>query len=148
MGMTTKEESLDWNRNVIAEFRGNGGVVSQPPFPVLLLTTVGGRSGRRRTTPLAYGVDGGRVFVVGSSAGAATDPAWLRNLQADPSVTVEMGTGSYQARAVLVNGAERDRLYASISARIGLLREYERATDRLFPVVVLDGVPAPDHAPK
>src|SRR5829696_6193235 len=101
------EEFLAYNQGVIDEFRANNGVVTQPPFPILLLTTTGARTGRRVTVPLGYAVDDdGRVFVVGSKAGADRHPAWFHNLRADPSVTVELGDGSYQARAVVTAGEE------------------------------------------
>lgn len=135
------EEFLAYNQGVISEFRANRGVVSQPPFPILLLTTTGARSGRPATVPLGFAVDDtGRVFVMASKAGAPRHPAWFHNLKANPSVTVELGDRSFQARAVVTEGEERDRLYAMISDGAS---EYEKNTDRVFPVIVLDGVPAP-----
>ena len=136
------EEFLAYNQGVISEFRANHGVVSQPPFPILLLSTTGARTGRRATVPLGFGVDDkGRVFVVASKAGAPRHPAWFHNLRANPSVTVELGDGTFQARAVVTEAEERDRLYAIITG--GALSEYEKNTDRVFPVIVLEGVPAP-----
>lgn len=73
--MPTYEDLLTWNKTVIAEFGANGAVVSQPDFPILLLTTTGARTGRRRTAPVAYGVDDGRVFIVASNAGAPANTA-------------------------------------------------------------------------
>jgi deazaflavin-dependent oxidoreductase (nitroreductase family) len=135
------EEFLAYNQGVISEFRANHGVVSQPPFPVLLLTTTGARTGRQTTVPLGFTVDGsGRVFVMGSKAGAPKHPAWFHNLQANPSVTVELGDESFRARAVVTAGEERDRLYRLVSE---LGSEYAKNTDRVFPIVVLEGVPAP-----
>ena len=135
------EEFLAYNRGVIDEFRANHGVVSQPPFPVLLLTTTGARTGRRTTVPLGFAVDDdGRVFVVASKAGGPRHPAWFHNLRVNASVTVELGEGSFQAQAVETTGEERDRLYRRVA---GEGNEYEKKTDRVFPVVVLDGVPAP-----
>jgi deazaflavin-dependent oxidoreductase (nitroreductase family) len=138
--LPTDEEFLAYNQSVITEFRANNGVVTQPPFPILLLTTTGARTGRTTTVPLGFGVDDGRVFVVASKAGAPKHPAWFHNLRANPSVTVELGDRSYQARAVVAAGPERDRLYATLSGP----SIYEENTDRVFPVVVLEGVPAPN----
>ena len=99
------EEFLAYNRDIIKEFRANGGVVSQPPFPILLLTTTGARTGRPATVPLGFAVDdGGRVFVMASKAGAPRHPAWFHNLRANPSVTVELGDRSFQAQAVVTEG--------------------------------------------
>ena len=134
------QEFLAYNQGVISEFRANHGVVSQPPFPILLLTTTGARTGRSATVPLGFAVDdNGRVFVMASKAGAPKHPAWFHNLKANPSVTVELGERSFQAQAVETEGEERDRLYGMISDGAS---EYEKNTDRVFPVVVLEGVPA------
>ena len=84
-------------------------------------------------------MDGGPVFVVASKAGAPKHPAWFHNLRAHPSVTVELGGQSFAARAVVTAGEERDRLYALVSGG-----DYEKNTERVFPVIVLEGVPAPD----
>jgi deazaflavin-dependent oxidoreductase (nitroreductase family) len=137
----TDEEFRAYNHGVIEEFRANQGVVTVPLFPILLLTTIGARTGRPHTVPLGFGVDDdGRVFVVGSKAGAPRHPTWFHNLRADPSVTVELGDGSYRARAVVTEGEERNRLFGMVS---GGLSRYEDNTDRIFPVIVLEGVPAP-----
>lgn len=135
------EEFIAYNRGVIEEFRANHGAVTVPPFPILLLTTTGSRTGRPHTVPLAFGVDDrGRVYVVGSKAGAPKHPTWFHNLRANPSVTVELGGSSHEARAVVAEGDERDRLYDMISDGPS---EYETNTNRVFPVIVLEGVPAP-----
>src|SRR3954470_14287717 len=95
------EEFLAYNQGIIQEFRANHGVVSQPPFPILLLTTTGARSGRRTTVPLGFAVDDdGRVFVVASKAGAPRHPAWFHNVAAHPAVTVELGDQCFQAEAI------------------------------------------------
>jgi deazaflavin-dependent oxidoreductase (nitroreductase family) len=135
------EEFLAYNQGVISEFRANHGVVSQPPFPILLLTTTGARTGCPATVPLGFAVDdSGRVFVVASKAGAPTHPAWFHNLRANPTVTVELGDQTFRARALVTAGEERDRLYRTVS---GIGSAYEKNTDRVFPVIVLEGVPAP-----
>jgi deazaflavin-dependent oxidoreductase (nitroreductase family) len=109
----------------------------------MLLTTTGARTGKRTTTPVGFGVDGERVYVAGSKGGGPSHPSWFHNLRANPSVTVELGRQSYQARAVIAEGAERDRLYGLIAAQVPAFAEYEKGTDRTFPVVVLEGVPVP-----
>ncbi len=140
--MLTDEEFLTNNRRVVAEYRATGGRQQNPPFPVLLLTTTGARSGLARTSPLGYQVDGDTVYVIGSRAGTPRDPSWYRNLLAHPAVTVELGEGTYEAEAVVAEGAERDRLYAA-AAHNPLYAEFEQTAGRVFPVVVLKGVPAP-----
>jgi deazaflavin-dependent oxidoreductase (nitroreductase family) len=134
---------LTYNQNVIREFRANGGVVTEPDFPIVLLTTTGARTGRRTTTPLAYTIDGERIFVVASNAGAPTDPAWLHNVRANPSVMVELGSDVYEARAIVAEGEERDRLYSIKSQQGPALRVLQQRTTRLIPFVLLEGVLAP-----
>jgi deazaflavin-dependent oxidoreductase (nitroreductase family) len=132
------EEFLAYNQGVISEFRANHGVVRQPPFPILLLTTTGAKTGRPATVPLGFGIDdNGQVFVVASKAGAPKHPAWFHNLRANPSVTVELGDSSFQAKAIVTAGEERDRLYSKVSDGTS---QYENNTDRIFPVIVLEGV--------
>ena len=80
-----------FNESVIREFRASGGVVGGEfaGMSLLLLTTIDARSGRPRTTPLAYHRRGHRYLVIASNGGAARHPSWFRNLERDPNVTVE-----------------------------------------------------------
>ena len=129
----------DFNRALIAEFRANGGRTAGPfaDAPLLLLTTTGARSGRTHTTPLVYGTDGDEIFVIASKGGAPTHPAWFHNLVANPTVQVEVGTDTYAASAVVVEGDERDRLYVKQATERPAFAEYQERTDRLIPVVRL-----------
>jgi deazaflavin-dependent oxidoreductase (nitroreductase family) len=138
------EEFLAYNQDIISDFRAHGGAVSQPPFPILLLTTTGARTGRPTTVPLGFAVDHQqRVFVVASKAGAPRHPAWFHNLRANPDVTVELGDRTFSARAVITVDEERDRLYGLVAGG-----DYEKNTERVFPVIVLEGVPAPAGSPR
>ena len=132
----------DFNRQIIEEFRANAGKVGGgfAGAPMVLLTTTGAKTGNRHTTPVVHGTDGDRIFVVASKAGAPRHPAWFHNLRVNPSVTVELGERTFEAQAVVTTGEERDRLYRRVA---GEGNEYEKNTDRVFPVVVLNGVPAP-----
>jgi deazaflavin-dependent oxidoreductase (nitroreductase family) len=129
----------DWNAKIIEEFRANEGRVggSFKGAPMLLLTTTGRRTGVRRTNPMMYLKDGDRLLVFASKGGAPTHPDWYHNLVADPQVTVEVGTESYQAHATALHGDERDRLYAEQSRRYPGFAEYQRNTSRVIPVVAL-----------
>lgn len=104
----------DWNRQTIEEFRANKGKVGGmwEGKPLLLLTTTGAKSGKRRTTPTMYLRDGDRLLIFASKGGAPTHPAWYHNLVAHPQVTVEVGSETYKATATVLKGEERDRLYA------------------------------------
>jgi deazaflavin-dependent oxidoreductase (nitroreductase family) len=132
---------LEYNQKIIEEFRANGGKVdSLGGMPVLLLTTVGSRTGRRRTSPVAYVTDGDRVMVVASNGGRDAHPSWYLNLLAEPKVTVERGTETYEAVAVPALGEEHDRLFAYVSGVNPAYAEYQAAVSRTMPVVVLEPV--------
>ncbi|MQY02384.1 nitroreductase/quinone reductase family protein [Actinomadura macrotermitis] len=135
----------DWNAQVIEEFRKNGGKVGGmfEGADLLLLTTTGAKSGGRHTTPLGYLEDGGRVLVFASNAGGPKNPAWYHNVLADPRVTVEIGTRSYEALAVPLQGEERDEMYALQGKLVPAYADYQRQTDRVIPVVALTPAAAP-----
>jgi len=131
----------DFTDALVADFRANGGKVTSGPFlgrNLLLLTTIGARSGEARLAPLAYTRDGDAIVIVASKAGAPTHPAWYVNLLANPVVRVELGDETFQARASVVEGGERDRLYAAHAAEHPAFHEYPKRTTRRIPVVRLD----------
>ncbi|MGO8872005.1 MAG: nitroreductase family deazaflavin-dependent oxidoreductase, partial [Acidimicrobiales bacterium] len=106
--------------------------------PVLLLTTTGARSGQQRVNPMMYLAEGERLFVFASKAGAPTNPDWFHNLVAHPEVTVEVGSDSFGATAMVLEGDERDRVFAEQARRYPGFAEYQQQTDRVIPVVALD----------
>ena len=113
-----RSDPTGFNESVIDEFRANGGVVGGElaGMPLLLLTTIDTRSGQPRTTPLAYHRRGGRYLVIASNGGAVRDPAWFRNLEQDPDVTVEVGVRTFAATATILEASERDAVFAMIVA--------------------------------
>jgi len=126
---------------LITDFRANGGHVTSGPFvgrPVLLLTTTGAKSGQPRLAPVVYSRDGDTYVIVASKGGAPTHPAWYHNLLANPVVTVEVGGETFEARARVTDGPERDRLFAERAATNPNFAEYQRRTTRVIPVVVLE----------
>lgn len=135
----------DFNQQVIAEFRANTGVVGGPfeGQQMVLLTTTGRRTGQQRTTPLVYSVDDGRYVIAASNGGGDTDPLWFLNLEAEPTAKIEVGDKSMTARAAVASPSERDRLYAAHAELMPGFLEYEKATDRTIPVVLLEPL-APD----
>ena len=129
----------DYNRQVIEEFRTNGGKVSGPfeHTPLLLLTTTGAKSGERRITPMEYIPDGDRLLVFASKGGAPTHPDWYHNLEAHPEVTVEVGTETFDAIAVVTEDSERDRLWTKAVEWYPFLAETQAKTTRQIPVIAL-----------
>ncbi len=130
-----------YNESLIADVRANAGQATSGPFvgrQVALLTTIGARSGQRRTSPVTYSRDGERAIVVASDGGSDMHPAWYVNLAANPIVTVEIGGETYKARAHAAQGAERDRLYAQHATVHPSFNEYVTKTSRVIPVLVLE----------
>ncbi len=129
----------DFNTQVIEEFRANAGKVAGPfeGAAMVLLTTTGAKSGKPRTTPLVYLPHGDRVIIFASKAGAPTNPDWYHNLVAHPTVTVEIGTDTYEATAVEITGEERNRLFAAMVAVMPGFKGYEESTTRVIPVIEL-----------
>lgn len=130
---------VDFNTQVINEFRENGGRVGGmlAGMPVLLLHHTGAQSGKEYVNPLAYLEDDGRYAIFASAAGAPKHPGWFHNLKAHPDVSIEVGTQTFEVHAQEATGEERDRLYRIQSERVPRFSEYEQKTDRLIPVVVL-----------
>jgi deazaflavin-dependent oxidoreductase (nitroreductase family) len=129
----------EWNQKIIEEFRANAGKVGGPfeGAPVLLLTTTGAKSGNKHTTPMMYQEGDGRLHVFASKAGAPTNPDWYHNLVANPTVTVEVGSDTYDAQATPLAGEERDRVYGEQVVRYPGFGEYQEKTIRIIPVVAL-----------
>ncbi len=91
----------DWNAQVIAEFRANDGKVAQfGDAPLVILHTVGAKSGEIREIPLVALDNEQGLYVFASKAGAPTNPDWYHNLRANPQITVEYGTESFVADVV------------------------------------------------
>ena len=113
----------DWNTQVIAEFRANGGKVAQfGDAPLVILHTVGARSGQLRETPLVALVEDDGMYVFASRAGAPTNPDWYHNLKATPEITVEFGTDTFEARLTELpeeEGQEKLRAQAALMPQFG-----------------------------
>lgn len=139
--MTAPADMNAFNNQVVEEFRTNGGKVGNmfEGKNVLLLTTIGAKSGEERLSPLVYTRDGDRYVIAASMGGAPKNPAWYHNLVANPKVTVEVGTEKFEATATVVEDrAERDRLYAGMVAHAEGFADYEKKTTRVIPIVVLE----------
>ncbi len=106
----------------------------------LVLTTTGAKTGRQRTTPVAWfpGEDDATWIIAASAGGATGNPAWYHNLAAHPDqVRIELDGTSVDVVADQLHGAERDRAWAAIVAAVPKFKGYETATDREIPVIRL-----------
>jgi deazaflavin-dependent oxidoreductase (nitroreductase family) len=131
----------DWNAEVIAEFRANQGQVKAPyddPPPMLLLHTIGAKSGKLHIVPMRALPEGESLYVFASAHGSARHPDWYYNLIANPDITIEKGIQSLFVRATELVGAERDAIFARHAARFPTFAEYQRKLDRTIPVIRLD----------
>jgi deazaflavin-dependent oxidoreductase (nitroreductase family) len=134
----------EMNREVLAEFRANAGVVDTAAGgyfkgkPVLVVHATGARTGKARVNPLMYLDEGDNRYVFASKGGAPHNPDWYYNLKANPEVTVETGTESYPAVAREITGPDRDRVYAAMAAAWPQFGEYQENTARKIPVIALD----------
>lgn len=138
----------DWarmNDPVVTEFRASGGRV-KGRGPILLLTTIGAKTGRPRLQPLNFSRDGERLVVIGSKGGSEVHPAWYTNLVANPVVTIEVGgvDGTievFQARARTAQEPERTRLFDAQVALMPFFDRYRKQVqEREIPVVVFERV--------
>ena len=139
--MPVEQGELDWNGQLIRDFREHGGQITQGGLKganVVLLTTTGAKTGEPRTIPLGYTRDGDTLIVVGSNSGKVEHPQWLANIAANPTVTVELGAEKFAAKANITTGAERERLWQIHTTAIPFFLEYEKQVERQLQVVTLE----------
>lgn len=133
--------TIDRNQRIIDEFRANEGRVGGyfQGATMLLLHTVGAKTGRPRVNPLVYLPDRDRFVVIASKGGAPTNPDWYHNLLANPDVEIEVGPQTIAVRAVEIQDErEREALYARQVERRPGFAEYLKKTTRRIPVIALE----------
>ena len=143
---TVPEGVPDWIRDHTQEYldsNGEKGHIWDRPdgsgtIPTLLLVTTGRRSGNDLTLPLIYGEDADSYIVIASKGGAPTHPLWFRNLEATPECELQIGAKQVSARARVAEGDERERIWAKMVEIYPPYTDYQKATERTIPVVVLD----------
>jgi deazaflavin-dependent oxidoreductase (nitroreductase family) len=129
-----------------ALYRVSSGRVSAagaPVLPELMLTTIGRKSGARRTVPLIYAKDGDRLILTGSNWGRASHPAWAENLLAKPEATVRIGDTERRYRAVLADEREKRRLWPLVLEVWPAYATYERRSGRSLRVFALQAADEP-----
>jgi deazaflavin-dependent oxidoreductase (nitroreductase family) len=124
---------------LVAEMRAHGGNVTQGPLaghPLLIMTVAGAKTGEPRRVILTSSQDGEDAIVAGTAGGSPKPPAWLYNVQANPDVTIEQHNETFKARAqAILDGPERDRLWAQHVAALPWFAEYPAQTGRVIPMV-------------
>jgi deazaflavin-dependent oxidoreductase (nitroreductase family) len=134
----------DWNAGIIEDFRRNKGKVGGQfeGAPMVLLHHKGAKTGTERVNPLVFQPDGDRWVIFASKAGAPTNPDWFHNLVANPDTVIEIGDKTVPVRARVAEGDERERLWSKQKEMMPGFADYEKSTDRVIPVVVLEPVDA------
>ena len=121
-------------------FRASGGRIGNRfryGAPVLLLTTIGRKSGARRTTPLIYLADGESVALVASKGGMSHSPGWSHNLLANPDCEVTIGARTLAMRARRASADEKAALWPRLVAIYRDYDDYQARTTRDIPVLIL-----------
>ena len=144
MSEMTPEQIKTRNQRNIDAFRASGGKI--PGFGehatlLLLLSTIGAKSGRPRTNPMMYLPDQDDpdvVYVFASYAGKDRNPDWYHNVVAHPDqLTVEIGTVKHPASAEVVPEPRRTEIYDGLASRVPMFRQHQERTSRKIPVVAL-----------
>ncbi|MDH3755172.1 MAG: nitroreductase family deazaflavin-dependent oxidoreductase [Acidimicrobiia bacterium] len=132
----------DFNAAIVDEFRANGGKVAQfGDAPLVVLNTIGAKSGEIREVPLVSLVDGDQRFVFASAAGSPKSPDWYHNIIANPEIDVEVGTETFRARlSPLDDPARADRLAQQIELMPQFGEYVTSAAPRLIPVIAIERI--------
>ena len=127
------------NRIHVALYRMSGGKFANTiaNLPILLMTTVGRKSGKRHTNPVVFITEGSDYLVSASAGSMALQPGWYFNLRDRPEATIQIGTRSFRVRAAIAEGEERTQLYAKFKAASPNFVKFEKTTSRIIPVIRL-----------
>jgi deazaflavin-dependent oxidoreductase (nitroreductase family) len=126
-----------FHRIIYRLFGGRLLLTSGSRMPVLLLTTMGRKTGKPRTWPLNYSPDGASVVVVASNRGQPRYPQWYLNLKANPQATIQRGSKTLAVTARVATPEEAERLWPILTRLEPLYLRYRTLTDRDFPLVYL-----------
>ena len=130
----------DFNSKIIQEFRANGGKVGGPfeGAPLLLLHTIGAKSGQERINPVMYQAIGDGFAVFASKGGAPVNPDWYHNLLANPQVKAEVGAETIELTARVADDQTREPIWTAWKQANPGFADYESKTTRQIPVILLD----------
>jgi deazaflavin-dependent oxidoreductase (nitroreductase family) len=131
-----------FNDSIVDEFRANDGKVGGPfeGSELLLLTTIGAKSGRQRLSPLSFKRIDSKLLIIAGNGGAETHPSWVYNLRANPSAHVELAAESFNVAARELPPAERDGIVPKLTAEISAFAEFQAKINRVIPIFELQPV--------
>jgi deazaflavin-dependent oxidoreductase (nitroreductase family) len=134
--------SAQWVRDQVDEYEGSGGTkgttLRDTGLPVVVITNLGVKSGKVRKTPLMRVEHDGHYAAVGSKGGAPDNPLWVANFRANPQVELQDGAHKQDMIAREVSGEERAAWWERAVAAFPPYADYQKRTDRLIPVFVLE----------
>ena len=134
----------EWVRQQVAEYEGSSGergnTLRDTGMPIIVMTTVGRKSGKIRKVPLMKVEHDGEYAIIASKGGAPKNPAWVANLLAEPKVMIQDGPEPFDAVVRLVEGAERAQWWERSVAAYPPYAEYQAKTDREIPVFIASRV--------
>ena len=136
----TEPSSNPFEDALIEDMRAHGGNVTSGPLagnPLLVMTSIGAKSGENRQAILTYSRADLDYIVAGTKNGAPTDPHWVHNLRANPSATIEVGGRTLHATATIVDEADRQRLWDAHVTALPWFAEYPEKAKRVIPVIRL-----------
>ncbi|MDX3193426.1 nitroreductase family deazaflavin-dependent oxidoreductase [Streptomyces sp. MN03-5084-2B] len=133
----------DFARKQVETYEASGGAeaVELMGRPVVILTSVGAKTGQLRKTPVMRVEHNGEYAVVGSLAGAPQNPGWVHNLRKDPHVELQDGAEKHDYVAREIEGDERAVWWERAVEAAPDYADFEKKTDRLIPVFVLTRTP-------
>jgi deazaflavin-dependent oxidoreductase (nitroreductase family) len=131
------------NAVVMFLYRASGGRVANrmQKAPIMLLTTVGSKSGRERTNPVLYIMDGENTVTVASAGGAPKNPSWFTNLMRHPEAVLTVGREKRRVRGRVASPEEKARLWPRLTSVYSTYDDYTKRTTRQIPVVILEPLP-------
>lgn len=129
----------DGNKAIIEEFRANDGIVGGrfQGRDLILLNTIGAKSGQLRVIPVVYIIDRDRYVIIASKGGAPTHPDWYYNVVAHPEFDVEVGIEKFKVKATVSKEPERTYLYDKMAAKYAFFTDYRENTERIIPLITL-----------
>jgi F420H(2)-dependent quinone reductase len=134
--------TVDWVREQVEAYESSGGTealtLRDTGMPVVVVTSVGARSGKLRKNPLMRVEHAGSYLAVGSQGGAPTDPHWVRNVREHPKVELQDGTSKWDMTARELAGDERAEWWERAVAAFPNYAKYQERTERLIPVFLLE----------
>lgn len=129
-----------FQKAIIDDMRAHEGAVTTGPLagdPIMVMTAIGAKTGERRQILLTFSRDGGDYVVAGTGGGSPTTPAWVHNVEVNPTVTVEAEGRTFEAMATVTLEPDRQRLWNQHVSTIPKFAEYPKMTSRPFPMVRL-----------